>query len=78
MIYRGVIKASSITDRKRTTAGKAMFMANGGEHANKIAHIQANSKDVSVQWHYRINRAAFTWQEPRRKKKDGGKVSFED
>ena len=55
-----------------------MFMANGGEHANKIAHIQANSKDVSVQWHYRINRAAFTRQEPRRKKKDGGKVSFED
>ena len=75
MIYYGVMKASSITEfRKRTTAGTTMFMANGGEYANKIADIQANKaisgKHVSIEWPYKTNREAFTWQEPRRKDKE--------
>jgi len=71
MIYHGVMKASSITEfRKRRTAGTAMFMANGGEDANEIANKAISGKDVSIDGHYKTNREAFTWQEPRRKNKE--------
>jgi len=57
--------------RKRTTAGAATFLVNRGEPAHEEADIQAekaiSGKDVSTEWHNRINRAVFTWQEPRQK-----------
>jgi len=47
-----------------------MFMANGGEDANEIANKAISGKDVSIDGHYKTNREAFTWQEPRRKNKE--------
>ena len=69
--------------RKRITAGAATFLvkvkAHRGEPANEEADIQADKaisgKEVPTEWHDRTNRAAFTWQEPRRK---GGTMSYED
>ena len=53
--------------------------AHRGEPANEEADIQADKaisgKNVPTEWHDRINRAIFTWQEPRRK---GGTVSYKN
>ena len=69
--------------RKRTTAGAVTILVKVKAHreglANEEADIQADKatsgKDVPAEWHDRTNQAAFTWQEPRRKR---GTVSYED
>jgi len=54
--------------RKKTTAEAATFLVKVKAHRGKPAHDKAiPGKNSATEWHDRINRAVFTWQEPQQK-----------